>query len=52
MSKTFEFLVVAVYNLALLAGASYLYIEKDVSGWIFALAIVFGASWKSRKEEE
>jgi len=53
MNRTLEFLIVALYNLALLGGASYLYYYKDGSGWLFVLAICFGASWKEgRKETE
>jgi len=51
MSRTLEVLVVALYNLALLAGASYLYYYKDGSGWLFVLAICFAASWKENKEK-
>ena len=52
MTRAFEFAVIATYNLALLAGASYLVYYKDASAWIFALALLFGASWNSDKKEE
>ena len=51
MSKITEILLVFAYNLALLAGASYLYVVHNVSGWIFVLALVFGASYKGKKDE-
>ena len=46
-------LLVLTYNLLLLAGASYLYVTyPDIfNGWIFFLALCFGASWRDRKEE-
>ena len=52
MNKNLEFLIVALYNLALLAGASYLVYYKDASAWLFALALCFGASWTTKKEEK
>lgn len=42
--------LILVYNLALLAGASYLVYYKDASAWLFVLALVFGASWKNKGE--
>ena len=46
-----EMLFILVYNLALLAGASFLVYYKDASAWIYVIALCFGASWKSDKEE-
>lgn len=43
-------LLILVYNLALLAGASYLVYYKDASAWLFVLAMVFGASWKNKED--
>lgn len=43
-------LLILVYNLLLLAGASYLVYYKDASAWLFVLAIVFGASWKNKED--
>lgn len=48
--KSLDKVSVLVYNLLLLAGASYLVYYKDASAWIFALAILFGASWKDKNE--
>lgn len=52
MDRALGFLVVALYNLALLGGASYLYYYKDGSGWLFVLAILFAANWKEDKEKK
>ena len=46
-----EMLFILVYNLTLLAGASFLVYYKDASAWIYFVALCFGASWKSDKEE-
>ena len=43
-------LLILLYNLALLAGASYLVYYKDASAWLFVLAMVFGASWKNKED--
>lgn len=48
MNRTLEVFIVVVYNLALLAGASYLVYYKDASAWIYVLALCFGASWKEK----
>ena len=47
-----EMLFILVYNLTLLAGASFLVYYKDASAWIYFVALCFGASWRSDKEEE
>ena len=52
MNRIVEIAVVALYNLALLAGASYLVYYKDGSAWLFILALVFAAGWKGHKKEE
>lgn len=52
MSKPFEILIVVCYNLALLAGASYLVYYKDASAWLFALALLFAASWKNKESND
>ena len=49
--KLVEVFMVMVYNLALVAGASYLYVAYNVSGWIFLLPLIFAASWSTKKEE-
>ena len=46
-----EMIFILVYNLTLLAGASFLVYYKDASAWIYVVALCFGASWKSDKEE-
>ena len=46
-----EMLFILVYNITLLAGASYLVYYKDASAWLYFLALCFGASWRSEKEE-
>lgn len=51
MNRLAEIALVIVYNLALLAGASYLVYYRDASAWIYVLALVFAASWKTDKEE-
>lgn len=50
MNRLTEIALVVVYNLTLLAGASYLVYYKDASAWIYVLAIVFAGSWKTDKE--
>lgn len=49
--STVEILLILVYNLCLLAGVSYLVYYKDASAWLYILALCFGASWKSEKDE-
>ena len=51
MNRNLEMFLALTYNLALLAGASYLVYYKDASGWVFFVAMCFGASWKTDKEE-
>lgn len=46
--KAFEITAVLLYNLILLAGASYLVAVHDFSWWIFFLALLFGASWSNK----
>ena len=52
MKQLTEVVLVMIYNLAILAGASYLYVMHDVSGWIFLLPLIFAASWNPNKKEE
>ena len=52
MKKLLEIAMVMVYNLVLIAGASYLYVIAEVSAWIFAIPILFAASWGSKKDEK
>lgn len=49
MNRALEIVLVAAYNLALLAGASYLVYYKDASAWLFILALLFAASWSDQK---
>lgn len=49
--STIEILLILLYNLCLLAGASYLVYYHDASAWLYFLALCFGASWKSDKDE-
>lgn len=49
--KTVDKLIILLYNLLLVAGASYLVYYKDASAWLFALAIVFGASFSDKDKE-
>jgi hypothetical protein len=48
--KSVDKLMILVYNLLLLAGASYLVYEKNASAWLFVLAILFGATWSEKEE--
>ena len=50
MNRIAEIVLVSIYNLALLAGASYLVYYKDASAWLFILALIFAAGWKNGKE--
>jgi len=50
MNRIAEIVLVIIYNLALLAGASYLVYYKDASAWLFILALIFAAGWKNGKE--
>lgn len=52
MNRALEIFIVSVYNLALLAGASYLVYYKDASAWLFVLALVFAAGWKGKNEDK
>jgi hypothetical protein len=52
MNKNIEIFLVLVYNLALLAGASYLVYYKEANPWIYALVLCFGASWSDKTKEE
>lgn len=45
MSRTVEIVLVIAYNLALLAGASYLIVVHDFSAWLYLLALMFAAGW-------
>ena len=49
--KTIDKLIILVYNLILLGGASYLVYYKDASAWIFLLAVIAGASWSEKDKE-
>jgi len=49
--KSIDKLMILVYNLLLLAGASYLVYYKDASAWLFILALVFGAKWSEKDDE-
>ena len=46
--KTIDKLIILLYNLVLVTGASYLVYYKDASAWIYVLALCFGASWKEK----
>lgn len=48
MVKTIDKLMLLVYNLLLVAGASYLVYYKDASAWVFAVAIIFGKSFSNK----
>lgn len=48
MVKTIDKLMLLVYNLLLVAGASYLVYYKDASAWVFAVAIIFGESFSNK----
>ena len=52
MARLIEIILVLVYNLSLLAGASYLVYYRDGSAWLYMLALCFAASWKENKKEE
>jgi MFS-type transporter involved in bile tolerance (Atg22 family) len=45
MNRLLEIVLVIMYNLVLLAGASYLVIHYEVTAWIYLIALCFGASW-------
>jgi hypothetical protein len=45
MNRNLEIFLVLVYNLALVAGTSYLIVAHDFSAWMYLLALVFAASW-------
>lgn len=51
MNRLAEIAVVSIYNLALLAGASYLVYYKDASAWLYLLALLFAGGWKTEKEQ-
>ena len=49
--KSVDKLMILVYNLVLVTGACYLVYYKDASAWLFALAMIFGASWSEKDKE-
>jgi hypothetical protein len=49
--KSVDKLMILCYNLILAAGACYLVYYKDASAWLFALAIIFSASWSEKDKE-
>lgn len=49
--KTVDKLIILLYNLLLVAGASYLVYYKDASAWLFALALIFAGSWSEKDKE-
>lgn len=50
-ARPVEILLVICYNLALLAGASYLVYYRDASAWLYLLALMFAASWKGNNND-
>ena len=49
--KSVDKLMILVYNLVLVTGACYLVYYKDASAWLFALAMIFGASWSEKDKD-
>ena len=47
-----EIFLVLLYNLILLAGASYLVVAHDFSGWIFFLVLLFGATYTKKEKND
>lgn len=47
-----EKLMVLVYNIILLAGASYLVYYKDASAWLYFVVLLVAGSWSSKKEKK
>ena len=45
MNRNLEIFLVLVYNLALVAGTSYLIVVHDFSAWMYLLTLIFAASW-------
>lgn len=45
MNRNLEIFLVLAYNLALVAGTSYLIVAHDFSAWMYLLALIFAASW-------
>jgi hypothetical protein len=45
MNRNLEIFLVLMYNLALVAGTSYLIVAHDFSAWTYLLALIFAASW-------
>lgn len=50
--KTIDKLIILMYNLLLLVGASYLVYFKDASAWLFVLAIIFAGSWSEKDKDK
>ena len=46
--KSVDKLMILLYNIILLAGASYLVVEHDVTAWIYLIALFFGATWNEK----
>ena len=49
--KTIDKLIILLYNLVLVTGASYLVYYKDASAWLFVLAFMFAGSWSEKDKE-
>ena len=49
---TVVILLILMYNLVLVAGASYLVYYKDASAWLFLLVLVLASSWKESKKDD
>ena len=49
--NTVDKLIILLYNLTLLVGASYLVYFKDASAWLFVLAIIFAGSWSEKDKD-
>lgn len=50
MTRNLEIFLVLAYNLALVAGTSYLIVAHDFSAWMYLLALVFAASWDKESQ--
>jgi hypothetical protein len=44
-------LMILMYNITLLTGASYLVYYQDASAWIYLLALLFGATWNQTQKD-
>lgn len=49
--KSIDKLMILLYNIILVAGASYLVIQHEFSAWIYVLVVILAGSWSEKDKE-